>query len=73
MARTVQATSGSTTITREKAGALRPRGASQPGQARHGDPLNGAALTLVLALYPLVGAVTVVLAALLLAGGALAG
>lgn len=72
MARTVQATSGSTTSTRE-AGGLRPRGASQPAQARHGEPLNGAALTLVLALYPLVGAVTVVLAALLLAGGALAG
>jgi hypothetical protein len=35
--------------------------------------MRGATLTLVVALYPLVGSVTIVIAALLLAGGALAG
>lgn len=35
--------------------------------------MRGATMTLVIALYPLVGSVTVVIAALLLAGGALAG
>ena len=39
----------------------------------NGGEMRGAALTFVIALYPLVGSVTVVIAALLLAGGALAG
>ena len=40
---------------------------------RHDGEMRGATLTLVAALYPLVGSVTIVIAALLLAGGALAG
>ncbi|MFN3548809.1 MAG: hypothetical protein ACK4U0_15090 [Mesorhizobium sp.] len=40
---------------------------------RHDGEMRGATLTLVVALYPLIGSVTIVIAALLLAGGALAG
>lgn len=55
-------------------GGLKPAGTNQASRTRHADgEMRGAALTFVIALYPLVGSVTVVIAALLLAGGALAG
>jgi hypothetical protein len=64
---------GSTPI-REHASGLKPIGTSEATRSRTVDgEMRGATLTLVIALYPLVGSVTVVIAALLLAGVALAG
>ncbi len=64
-----------TPASRAQAGRLRP--AAEKSRSRRADgrdgEMRGATLTLVVALYPLVGSVTVVIAALLLAGGALAG
>jgi hypothetical protein len=59
---------------RARAGGLKPAAESHSRSAdRQDGAMRGATLTLVVALYPLVGSVTVVIAALLLAGGALAG
>jgi len=53
---------------------LRPaRRGEAARESRSDGAMRGATMTLVVALYPLVGSVTVVIAALLLAGGALAG
>lgn len=53
---------------------LRPARRGDAGRRAGSDgAMRGATMTLVIALYPLVGSVTVVIAALLLAGGALAG
>ena len=55
-------------------GGLRPaRGSDAHREGGSDGAMRGATMTLVIALYPLVGSVTVVIAALLLAGGALAG
>ncbi|RST86992.1 hypothetical protein EJC49_07545 [Aquibium carbonis] len=55
-------------------GGLKPAGTQEASRPHRADgEMRGATLTLVIALYPLVGSVTVVIAALLLAGGALAG
>jgi hypothetical protein len=54
---------------------LRPRSARETRieERRASGEMRRAALTALIALYPLIGSVTVVVAALLLAGGALAG
>ncbi len=54
---------------------LRPRSAREirMEERRGSGEMRRAALTALIALYPLIGSVTVVVAALLLAGGALAG
>jgi hypothetical protein len=64
----------STAPSRPHVSGLKPAARREAGRTRHNDgEMRGASLTLVIALYPLVGSVTVVIAALLLAGGALAG
>ncbi|WP_187972359.1 hypothetical protein [Aquibium microcysteis] len=62
------------TPSRPRTGGLRPaRGGDDVRSSSSEGAMRGATMTLVIALYPLVGSVTVVIAALLLAGGALAG
>ena len=64
----------STSPSRRQPSGLKPAGKRVAGRTRRDDgEMRGATLTLVVALYPLVGSVTIVVAALLLAGGALAG
>jgi len=66
-----------TTIARQAAVSigLKPRSnrSARTEDRRNAGEMRRAAVTLLLALYPLVGSVTVVLAALMLAGGAHAG
>lgn len=63
-----------TAPSRPRTGGLRPaRRGEAVRRAGSDGAMRGATMTLVVALYPLVGSVTVVIAALLLAGGALAG